>query len=93
MTLGAPVLYIGPEESHITDLGNCEWIFASRHGDVPGIARRILDARDAGPRRHTGARMQAQQFAQGPLVERLAAVITGGHGVSRFCAPGVVSAK
>ena len=43
LTIGAPVLYIGPEPSHITDLN----LFSARHGDVAGVAARILEARPA----------------------------------------------
>ncbi len=41
MSIGAPVLYIGPERSHITDLTT----FSLRHGDVTGVASCILNAR------------------------------------------------
>ena len=93
MALGAPVLYVGPDESHITDIGGREWIFASRHDDVSGIVRNILDAREAGPRRYEVARLQAREFAQDHLVKRLAAVITDGHDVARVCAPSVAPVK
>ena len=41
MSIGAPVLYIGPERSHVTDLE----VFSARHGDVARVATRILEAR------------------------------------------------
>jgi len=40
MSIGAPVLYIGPKPSHITDLN----LFSVRHGDVAGVAARIIEA-------------------------------------------------
>lgn len=43
MSLGIPVLYIGPERSHITDLNHR--FFSARHGDVAGVVARILEAR------------------------------------------------
>lgn len=49
ISVGAPVLYIGPEHSHVTDLaaqnGSSE-VFQTRHGDVNGVAGRILFARE-----------------------------------------------
>ncbi|HET9711299.1 MAG TPA: glycosyltransferase family 4 protein [Pyrinomonadaceae bacterium] len=45
MSVGAPVLYIGPEPSHVTDIaaqhGN---FFLTRHGDVEGVMATILEA-------------------------------------------------
>jgi glycosyltransferase involved in cell wall biosynthesis len=43
MSTGAPVLYIGPERSHITDLGNLN-LFPVRHGDVTSVVSSILEA-------------------------------------------------
>ena len=40
MSIGTPVLYIGPEPSHITDLN----LSSVRHGDVTGVVARILEA-------------------------------------------------
>lgn len=51
LALGAPFLYIGPSESHVSDLvtflGNSAKCVASiRHGDVAGIVRSIRNARE-----------------------------------------------
>ncbi|HEU4766581.1 MAG TPA: glycosyltransferase family 4 protein [Pyrinomonadaceae bacterium] len=44
LSIGTPVLYIGPDESHVTDL---KYTFlSSRHGDVDGVVARIKEARD-----------------------------------------------
>ena len=46
MSVGAPVLYIGPETSHITDLSNCNYPFLfTRHGDIASVVAGILDGR------------------------------------------------
>ena len=44
MSVGAPILYIGPETSHITDLGP-GGMFFTRHGDVAGVVSRILEGK------------------------------------------------
>jgi colanic acid biosynthesis glycosyl transferase WcaI len=45
MSVGAPVLYIGPEPSHITDIASQHGnFFLTRHGDVEGVTAAILAA-------------------------------------------------
>lgn len=44
MSLGTPVLYIGPEPSHVTDLSNYTF-FSARHGDVAAVVSHIQNAR------------------------------------------------
>jgi colanic acid biosynthesis glycosyl transferase WcaI len=44
MSLGIPVLYVGPECSHITDLTNYK-LFSAQHGDVAGAIAQIEKAR------------------------------------------------
>jgi len=55
MSIGAPVLYIGPKPSHITDIasqyGN---FFLTRHGDVEGVTATILEAMQSKERHATG---------------------------------------
>jgi colanic acid biosynthesis glycosyl transferase WcaI len=47
MSVGAPILYIGPETSHVTDLVNsgCQFFF-TRHGDTAVVVAQIIAARD-----------------------------------------------
>ena len=45
MSVGAPILYIGPEPSHITDIASQHGnFFLTRHGDVEGVMAGILEA-------------------------------------------------
>ncbi|HKR21567.1 MAG TPA: glycosyltransferase, partial [Pyrinomonadaceae bacterium] len=44
MSLGTPILYIGPESSHVTDLKYT--ILSSRHGDTDSVVTRILESRE-----------------------------------------------
>lgn len=48
LEVGAPVLYIGPAESHVSDIfstiADCSKTFCASHGDVDGVVRHILEA-------------------------------------------------
>ncbi len=50
LALGTPVLYIGPAESHITDLAapaiRGEWFYSAPHGGAAQVARHILRAKN-----------------------------------------------
>ena len=87
MAIGAPVLYIGPSQSHITDLGAAEWLRSDRHNNVDGTVRHILSARDAGARRYESARLQAHEFAQERLVSQLSNAILDQNRFSTDHAP------
>lgn len=44
MSIGAPVLYIGPEPSHVTDLASQRGkFFLTRHGDVEAVTAAIFE--------------------------------------------------
>ena len=46
MSVGAPILYIGPEISHITDLADSDYpFFFTRHGDTDNVVGQILYGR------------------------------------------------
>jgi colanic acid biosynthesis glycosyl transferase WcaI len=45
MSVGAPVLYIGPQPSHVTDIASLQGkFFLTRHGDVEGVTAAMLEA-------------------------------------------------
>jgi glycosyltransferase involved in cell wall biosynthesis len=48
LEVGAPVLYIGPADSHVSDIfstiADRSVTFRASHGDVDGVVRRILEA-------------------------------------------------
>lgn len=50
LALGTPVLYVGPDQSHIGEMAadgdSTSWICGVRHGDVAGLAAHIREARD-----------------------------------------------
>ena len=80
MALGIPVLYIGPAESHITDLCAGNWLFAEQDGHIAGIARQYF-----GGSGHWNSALcttsacvlgtSRKEFAQEKLVKLLSAVI------------------
>jgi hypothetical protein len=45
LSIGAPVLYIGPDPSHVTDIASQHGqFFMSRHGDVETVVKAIAEA-------------------------------------------------
>jgi colanic acid biosynthesis glycosyl transferase WcaI len=47
MSIGSPILYIGPDTSHITDLANSNYPLAlTRHGDTASVVAHILEVRN-----------------------------------------------
>jgi hypothetical protein len=74
LRIGAPVLYIGPEESHITDLAarNSQQFSLCRHGDVQSVVEGVLAATLVG-RNHSS--VIAEPFSRDRLLPRLMEVI------------------
>jgi hypothetical protein len=75
LAVGAPILYMGPQESHVTDIaarlnGNGN-VYAARHGDVAGVAEQIVGA----ARRNGSGREQhvelAGEFSQRMLIPQM----------------------
>lgn len=53
MSVGAPVLYIGPQPSHVTDIASrAGKFFLTRHGDVDGVTAAMVEAMQL-KQRHT----------------------------------------
>jgi len=81
MSLGIPVLYIGPAESPLADLlgpgSPAAWAYSARHGEVEGVARQILAASGRNPT-HSPAQAQiARRFRQEELIPRMTGLVTG----------------
>jgi putative colanic acid biosynthesis glycosyltransferase WcaI len=77
--IGAPLLYIGPEESHISDL--CQQhtiglnVRSARHGSVDNVVAHIQSAAAAGPMRVAGAEEVALHFSCHTLLPRMISVL------------------
>ncbi len=78
LSVGAPVLYIGPSPSHITDLlpktSVGSWAYLTAHGDVEAV---IADLRRAASRSGPVAEAQlvARSFSEGVLASQLCEVL------------------
>jgi colanic acid biosynthesis glycosyl transferase WcaI len=79
VSIGAPLLYIGPEESHVSDL--CEQhtiglnVRSARHGDVDQVVAHIQAAAGTGPIRVAGADEVALHFSYHTLLPRMISVL------------------
>jgi len=76
LRLGIPALYIGPEQSHITELISPEatgaWAFQFRQGDVEGVAACIAKCAENPLRRSPEAVRLAAGFSETALAPKLA---------------------
>jgi colanic acid biosynthesis glycosyl transferase WcaI len=95
LSLGIPVLYIGPRTSHITDMLPPEsmgkWAFAAGHGEPDLVAAHIRYARaqESTPGAH---RHLLPEFSQARLVSQLYAVLEPAtDSVAQSASPDLVS--
>src|SRR5205807_7351085 len=70
LSLGIPVLYIGPSRSHVSDLldrgGLRAWAHVASHGDPDGIVRGIRAAVSTAPENRRAAALElSREFSQG----------------------------
>ena len=76
LSVGAPVLYIGPTPSHVTDIAaENKSFFLARHGDVDSVVEDILLAREQRARVSRGK----QIFSKQTILPELISVIGGGN--------------
>jgi colanic acid biosynthesis glycosyl transferase WcaI len=75
--LGVPFLYIGPPESHVTEMlppgAVGDWAHVFRHGNAEGVAMCIQQCARAGTRRFEEEMCLAPEFSSGRLIPRLVA--------------------
>ncbi len=87
LEIGAPVLYIGPDDSHVADvlsqLTSQELICAARHGDVETVAAHIArEAEKELGRRLLGANNVSVEFSKETLLPKMISLLqpmAGGH--------------
>jgi colanic acid biosynthesis glycosyl transferase WcaI len=80
MCIGAPVLYVGPSESHVMDIaaGNGIPLASANHGDVDLVVRRVLASARAGATLGVPDRRMVERgrsFHQDQLVPRFADLV------------------
>jgi hypothetical protein len=79
LSVGAPVLYIGPEPSHVTDIASEHGqFFHAGHGDVQGVIAAILQAKEI------RVRKVVQSFSKQRLLSELIASIEVGQDLQDF---------
>ncbi|MBC7925098.1 MAG: glycosyltransferase family 4 protein [Bryobacteraceae bacterium] len=87
LTLGTPVLYIGPEESHVTDLASGvhsdSWFYASRHGETLRVVEHIRTARNRWLLEVAEEKKVAGKFSQEALLKPHIAMVEAAAGVRR----------
>jgi len=75
LAIGAPFLYIGPQESHITEIAsqstNGLGFYAARHGEVDQVVAHITDAASKASFRSPGSLDLAGKFARDQLLPRM----------------------
>jgi len=79
LSVGAPVLYIGPEPSHVTDIASREGqFFRARHGEVDAVVAAILEAMT------NPSRKPIRSFSKQTLLSELIALIEAGQDLQVF---------
>lgn len=80
LRLGLPFLYIGPPESHVTEMlpsdAAGKWAHLYRHENAEGIAKCIERSTQAGLRRFEEEMSLARRFAADSLLPRMMASVT-----------------
>lgn len=92
LAVGKPFLYIGPRNSHVSDImaehPNLQLGYASEHGDVDAVSANILAAKADGSSAHS--RSIAYRFSKNALVPRMMSAIEGEQSLT-FSISGVPS--
>jgi glycosyltransferase involved in cell wall biosynthesis len=74
LSIGIPVLYIGPPESHVTDIAsqatNGFAMYSARHGEVDLVVSHILKAAESRSRKNDCSEL-ASKFAKDALMPRM----------------------
>jgi putative colanic acid biosynthesis glycosyltransferase WcaI len=79
LSVGAPVLYIGPEPSHVTDIASQQGkFFLTSHGDTDATVAAILEAKQL------HERLPMTPFAKQNLLPQLIEVIEAGQDLQDF---------
>ena len=75
LSVGIPLLYIGPAESHITDIAaqatNGFAMYSARHGDVDRVVAHILQAAEQKSLKKGTCSGLASRFAKDTLLPRM----------------------
>ena len=79
LAVGSPVLYIGPEPSHVTDIASHQGhFFRAQHGEVDAVVAAILEAT------HVRSRKPVKSFAKQTLLPEFIALIEAPQDLQDF---------
>jgi len=79
LAVGGPVLYIGPQPSHVTDIASQHGtFFRARHGEVDAVVGAIMEAKQV------CARKPVKSFSKQILLPELIALIEVGQDLQDF---------
>jgi colanic acid biosynthesis glycosyl transferase WcaI len=99
LSIGTPVLYIGPAESHVSDIfsgmGAGDMARSAAHGDVEAVVQHILDgASGSDHESNNGATSSAAlAFSQRAVLPRLIEALESGCNSSSLYSSGVADSK
>ena len=83
LNIDVPVLYIGPQQSHVMDLAadlGPNYLFTAQHGDVDGVAQRISEAaRISSARNHETQSTVAARFSRHALLPQMMSLLEFDH--------------
>jgi len=75
LAIGSPFLYIGPQESHVTEIAsqssNGLAFYSARHGEVDRVVAHIVKAVNERSAENAGCRELAGKFAKGRLLPQM----------------------
>jgi glycosyltransferase involved in cell wall biosynthesis len=74
MTIGTPSLYIGPSQSHVTDIAEAnenQQFFLARHGDTASVVKSILSLFKSGAMPRSNRAEVPHAFARAQLLPRM----------------------
>jgi glycosyltransferase involved in cell wall biosynthesis len=87
LTLGIPILYVGPSQSHVTDMvaeSSGSWAHITQHGEVDNVVAHILQMAHRPPKVPPMPNPLATQFSQDLLLRRFIAVLEAAHDQRTF---------
>jgi colanic acid biosynthesis glycosyl transferase WcaI len=97
LRLGIPFLYIGPTESHVTELvpphAIGDWAYLTGHGDVQAVVNAIVNCSRIGGRLSEAERNVGRQFSGATLLPLLTGLFEPVSGTVRETSPSPAAAE
>ena len=93
MAVGSPILYIGPEESHATDLAGYlnGQLLTAKHGDHQTVVSHILKSSLSQSQRSKGQISDKSPYSKAVLLPRLCGIVESGGSTTRAVTPSLTT--